>query len=59
MPGEKMNTVSTTIYRFVGPNQTDWHVISAAILISMIPMLILFFMLQKYIYQGITAGSIR
>ena len=54
-----MNTVSTTIYRFVGPNQTDWHVISAAILISMIPMLILFFMLQKYIYQGITAGSIR
>ncbi|MEG0085116.1 MAG: carbohydrate ABC transporter permease [Niameybacter sp.] len=59
MPGEKLNTVSTTIYRFVGPNQTEWHVISAAIIMSMIPMLILFFILQKYIYQGITAGSIR
>lgn len=59
MPGENLNTVSTTIYRFVGPNQTEWHVISAAIIISMIPMLILFLVLQKYIYQGITAGSIK
>ena len=59
MPGETLNTVSTTIYRFVGPNQTQWHVISAAIIISMIPMLILFLALQKYIYQGITAGSMK
>lgn len=59
MPSEKLSTVSTTIYRFVGPNQTEWHVISAAILISMVPMLIFFFALQKYIYQGITAGSTR
>lgn len=59
MPGETLNTVSTTIYRFVGPNQTEWHVISAAIIISMVPMLILFLVLQKYIYQGITAGSIK
>ena len=59
MPNEKLGTVSTAIYRFVGPNQTQWHVISAVILISMVPMLILFFVLQKYIYQGMTAGSIR
>lgn len=59
MPNEKLGTVSTTIYRFVGPNQTEWHVISAIILISMVPMMIFFFALQKYIYDGITAGSIR
>ena len=59
MPNEKLGTVSTAIYRFVGPNQTQWHVISAVILISMVPTLILFFVLQKYIYQGMTAGSIR
>ena len=59
LPGENKHTISTTIYRFVGPNQTEWHVISAAILISMVPMLILFLVLQKYIYQGITSGSIR
>ena len=59
MPNEKLGTVSTAIYRFVGPNQTEWHVISAVILISMVPMLLFFFILQKYIYQGMTAGSIR
>lgn len=59
MPNEKLRTVSTAIYRFVGPNQTEWHIISAVILISMVPMLIFFFALQKYIYQGMTAGSIR
>lgn len=59
MPNEKLHTVSTTLYRFMGPNQTQWQMISAAMIISMIPMIILFLALQKYIYQGITAGSIR
>ncbi len=59
MPGEMRHTVSTTIYRFVGPYQTEWQVISAAIIISMLPMLILFLCLQKYIYQGMMTGSIR
>ena len=59
MPGEKLNTVSTTLFRFIGPELTDWHIISAAIIISMIPMVIFFLCLQKYIYKGITAGSIK
>ena len=59
MPGQNKHTVSTTIYRFVGPHQTEWQVISAAIIISMIPIIILFLALQKYIYKGILSGSIR
>lgn len=37
MPGENMNTVSTSLFRFIGPNQIHWEVISAAIIISLIP----------------------
>lgn len=59
MPGEKLNTVSTTLFRFIGPELTEWHIISAAIIISMIPMVIFFLCLQKYIYTGITSGSIK
>lgn len=59
MPGEKLNTVSTTLFKFIGPEQIEWHIISAAIIISIIPMLIFFVFLQKYIYTGITAGSIK
>lgn len=59
MPGEKLNTISTTIYRFVGPNQTQWEVICACIIISMIPMVVLYIFLQKYIFSGLTAGGVK
>lgn len=59
MPDENLNTVSTTLFKFIGPTGIEWHIISAAIIISMIPMLILFIILQKHIYRGMTEGSIR
>lgn len=59
MPGEKLNTVSTTLFKFIGPDHIQWHVISAAIIISIIPMILFFVFLQKYIYTGITSGSIK
>lgn len=59
MPGEGLNTVSTTLFNFIGPASTEWQVICAAIVISMIPMILFFVFLQKHIYQGITSGSIR
>lgn len=59
MPGEGLNTVSTTLFKFIGPASTEWQVICAAIVISMIPMILFFIFLQKHIYEGITSGSIR
>ncbi len=59
MPGEGLNTVSTTLYNFIGPASTQWQIICAGIVISMIPMILFFIFLQKHIYQGITSGSIR
>lgn len=59
MPGENLNTVSTSLFKFIGTEVTEWNVICAAIIISMIPMTIFFIILQKHIYKGITAGSIR
>lgn len=59
MPGEGLNTVSTSLFKFIGPASTEWQVICAAIVISMIPMILFFIFLQKHIYQGITSGSVR
>ncbi|WP_291650784.1 carbohydrate ABC transporter permease [Clostridium sp.] len=59
MPGEGLNTVSTTLFKFIGPASTEWQVICAAIVISMIPMILFFIFLQKHIYEGITSGSIK
>lgn len=59
MPGENLNTVSTILFKFIGPYKTQWELISAAIIISMIPMIILFALLQKQIYKSIISGSIK
>ncbi len=59
MPGEGLNTVSTALFKFIGPARTDWQIICAAIVISMVPMVIFFCFLQKHIYGGITSGSIK
>ncbi|MGL5347994.1 MAG: carbohydrate ABC transporter permease [Peptostreptococcaceae bacterium] len=59
MPGEELKTISTTIYKFIGPYEIQWNVICAAIVLSIIPMIIFFLSLQKYIYNGITSGSIK
>lgn len=59
MPGENLNTISTALFNFMGPHRIEWNVISAAIILSLIPMLIFFLILQKQIYTGLTAGSIK
>jgi raffinose/stachyose/melibiose transport system permease protein len=37
----------------------DWTQLAAAVLILMIPMLILFMFLQRYIISGLTSGSVK
>ncbi|MGL4763024.1 MAG: carbohydrate ABC transporter permease [Sarcina sp.] len=59
MPNEKLNTVATTLFNFTGPARIEWNVICAAIIISMIPMIILFSILQKKIYSGITDSAVK
>ena len=40
----------------MGPNQTNWQVICALVILSIIPMLIVFLALQKYIYESLAGG---
>lgn len=59
MPGEELQTVSTTLFKFIGPYDIQWQIICAGIIISIIPMVLFFIFLQKHIYEGLTSGSIR
>lgn len=42
-----------------GPFETEWGLFSAAALIGMTPMVILFLSLQKYLVGGLTKGSVK
>jgi len=59
MPKASLGVISTALFRFKGPFSSQWEVVSAAIMIAIIPTLIVFLALQKYIYNGLTQGSVK
>lgn len=59
MPKQELNVISTALYKFKGPFGAQWEVIAAGVVIVLIPTLLLFLFLQKHIYSGITAGSVK
>jgi multiple sugar transport system permease protein len=59
MPDPDLGVISTTLFRFKGPTSAHWEILSAGILLVIIPTLILFLILQRYIYNGFTSGATK
>ena len=54
----RMKTVSTGLRNFVGEHNTDQGVLSAGVLISIVPVLLVFLFFQRYFVEGL-AGSVK
>jgi len=54
-----LKTVSTSLYTFTGPLGNQYNMISAGVLISILPALVIFILCQKQIYSGLTMGSVK
>lgn len=59
MPKTELAVISTALFRFKGPYGTQWEVICAGVIITLLPALILFLALQKHIYSGLTSGAVK
>ncbi|BFH65214.1 carbohydrate ABC transporter permease [Paenibacillus azoreducens] len=59
MPSEDLQVLSTALFKFKGPYGSQWEVICAGIMITIIPILVVFLSLQKYIYNGFSQGSVK
>jgi multiple sugar transport system permease protein len=59
MPKKGLGVISTSLFRFIGPYNAHWQVICAGVVITIIPTLIIFLFLQKYIYNGLIQGSVK
>ena len=57
LPSEGL--ISTSLFRFKGPFGAQWEVIAAGTIIVIIPTLVIFLLLQKCIYNGLTAGATK
>jgi multiple sugar transport system permease protein len=59
MPSEGLGTISTSLFRFKGPFGAHWEVISAGAVLVIAPTLAVFLALQRFIYNGFTAGATK
>ncbi|EDY43352.1 carbohydrate ABC transporter permease [Streptomyces sp. SPB074] len=59
MPSEDLGTISTSLFRFKGPYGAHWEVISAGAALVIVPSLLVFLALQRFIYNGFAAGATK
>jgi multiple sugar transport system permease protein len=57
MPSEELGTMSTALFRFKGPFGAHWETISAGAILVIVPTLVVFLFLQRYIYNGFAQGA--
>jgi arabinogalactan oligomer / maltooligosaccharide transport system permease protein len=55
----KMFTLPVALQRYVGEFQTDWGSFAAGAILVSVPVMMLFYALQKHLVGGLTAGSVK
>ncbi|MFF5075693.1 carbohydrate ABC transporter permease [Actinoplanes sp. NPDC000266] len=55
----ELNVISTALFRFKGPYGAQWETIAACTMIVIIPTVVVFLLLQRFIYNGVTAGATK
>lgn len=59
LQSQEKYTLALGLRMFQGESATNWHLLMAASLLSMLPVLILFFAAQKYFMQGIVFTGVK
>ena len=52
-------TLVLSAYTFVGQFNTQWHYAMTAMVLAVLPSILLFIFLQKYIVEGVVAGAVK
>ena len=56
---QEMQPATVGIYSFVGAEYADWHRVMAFSSVFVLPILVLFLLLQRRIVAGLTAGALK
>jgi len=56
---QERRTITIQLYMFVGEHVTNWSLLFPGMVLSVVPLLIVYLFLQKYIIKGIAAGSVK
>ena len=55
----KLKSINVGIHSFFGYTNTEWWYVFAASLLAIIPLLLIFQFLEKYLIGGLTAGGVK
>jgi len=55
----EVKTLQSALYNAVGQYSTDWTALSTGLVMSIIPLVIVYLVLQRQFIQGLTAGAIK
>ena len=56
---KEMYTIPIATQVFYGTYSTDIGLVMAALLLAMLPILVLYLFLQRYIVEGVTSGAVK
>ncbi len=56
LTGTKYQTLTVSVFSFVGEYTSNWNLVFAALIIAALPMLIVYFFLQRTLIQGFASG---
>jgi len=59
VPSDEFRTLTVAIPSFIGQYGADWHLLMAAALMAIIPVVLLFLSVEKHLVRGLTAGAIK
>jgi raffinose/stachyose/melibiose transport system permease protein len=51
--------MTLAVYNFFGMFESNWHLVSADIVLTILPVLIVYLMGQRYIISGMTSGAVK
>ena len=51
--------MTLAIYNFFGQYQSDWSLVSADIVLTIVPVILIYLLAQRYILSGLTIGAVK
>jgi len=54
-----LRTITVNLYMFKSSTNAQWNLLIAGLVVSMIPIIIIYIVGQKHITSGLTAGAVK
>ncbi len=56
---QKKWPVTLAVYNFFGRYEMEWNLVCADIILTSLPIIIIYLLGQKYIIDGMTSGAVK